>query len=168
MDNLVGTRRNHRIRTGFTLIECVAVIVVVGMLLSLSSVLLNRAFEVHRGALVSFRQLQQVNSWCERLREDASQAIEAGTDDNLTLTRGNSEVIGYSVEQQRLVRTLQRDGKTLNQETCDAWPLAQVTWQVDHSGRLPLLLGQLEFAPTESNHAPIEWVARLPKIAITR
>lgn len=160
----MGTRRDHRIRTGFTLIECVAVITVVGMLLSLSSVLLHRAFEIHRGALVSFRQLQQVNSWCERLREDASQAIEANHEDNLTLTRGSGEVIRYSVEQQRLVRSLQRDGKILNQETCEAWPLAQITWQVDHSGKLPLLVGQLEFATTKSTHAPIEWVARLPQI----
>lgn len=161
----MGTRRDHRIRTGFTLIECVAVITVVGMLLSLSSVLLHRAFEVHRGALVSYRQLQQVNSWCERLREDASHATEANTDDNLTLTRGNSEVIRYSVERQRLVRTLQRDGKMLYHETCDSWPLAQVTWHVDHSGKLALLVGRLEFSTTESAQAPIEWLARLPKIA---
>ncbi|MCA9157523.1 MAG: prepilin-type N-terminal cleavage/methylation domain-containing protein [Planctomycetales bacterium] len=162
------TRRDHPIRTGFTLIECVAVITMVGMLLSLSSVLLHRAFEAHRGTLVSYRQLQQVNSWCERLREDASQAIEADCDNHLTLTRDDGERIRYSVEQQRLVRSLLRDGKMLNQETCDTWPLAQVTWQVDHSGKLPLLEGQLEFAPTESMHAPIEWVARLPKTSNTR
>ncbi|MEO8268852.1 MAG: prepilin-type N-terminal cleavage/methylation domain-containing protein [Aureliella sp.] len=161
-------RRDHRERTGFTLIECVAVITLVGILLSLSSVLLHRVFEVHRAALVSFRQLEQVNFWCVRLREDASQTIEARHDGNLTLARNSGEVIRYSVEQQRLVRSVQRDGKTLNQETCDAWPIAQVTWQIDHSGKLPLLVGQLEFATTEPPLAAIEWIARLPKVANTK
>ncbi len=160
----MGSRRALKKRTGFTLLETVAVVTVVGMLLSLSSVLLHRAFEVHRGALISFRQLEQFNAWCERLRVDASQAVEANSDNNLTLTRDGGDVVRYSVEQQRLVRLVQRDGQALSQETWDAWPLAQVNWQIDHSGRLPLLIGRLEFATTEPSRASIEWVARLPKI----
>lgn len=163
-----GRRDRVGRRPGFTLIECVGVISLVGMLLSLSSVLLHRAFEVHRGALQSFRQLEQVNYWSERWRSDASQAVEANIDTDLSLTRDSGEIVRYSLQEQQLVRSVLREQRLLSQEMCTGWPVVQTTWQVDSSGQLPLLVGQLQFANTDPPRAPLEWVARLPNVGPTK
>ncbi len=153
-------RSADRTRHGFSLIELLSVIALVGTLLSLCAATLNRAYEVHHTALSTFRELEQLNFWYERFLTDAQLAVICEVESNARFMRENGDAVLYKVDQRRLVRVVERDAQTLSQEVLYSPPLADVQWSNDTRGRLPLVSCELRFDETQTSLDPIVWMAR--------
>lgn len=141
-------------RGGFTLVEMVGVMSVIGMLLTLSALLLNKAFDAHSASLTHLQRMRSLELFVERWRDDVRSATQVTPGSELRITKaGNLEVI-YSINNQSMVRTRRQDGQDIGH---DHWQLPSqftATWQVDDQARNPLLVGKLAF-----NGDPIEFDA---------
>ena len=93
----------HRARKGFSLIEMVALLFSISAILSLSAVILQQAFEVHRSGLVHLQKYQALQMLEQRFRSDchaaqACQVIEdAEKHPSLELTLPDQRTVRYSV-----------------------------------------------------------------------
>ena len=148
-------------RAGFALVEMVSLIVVVGMLLSLSAVVLNQAYRVHANTLSYLQYMQQLNFWVDRFRADAHEATGVATDDGLTFFGAEQSTIRYVLEDGVLVRRMWAGEQVLSEERWRAPQVATAGWHVEVSGRFSLVNLRLEFRPSPAQWEPIEWVARV-------
>ncbi len=151
-------------RRGFSLIELLSVIAFTGALLSLAATTLNRAYHVHHTALKTFRELEQLNFWYERLLADAHQAVAIEIDSATRFTRADGQTVRYQVDQQQLIRIVERDSQMLSNEVLHSSPLAEVGWTSDTQGQLPLVTCELRFDRPKSALQPIIWRARMPLV----
>ena len=146
-------------RAGFALVEMVTLIVVVSMLLSLSAIVLNQAYRVHANTLSTLQNVQQLNFWFDRFRADAHGATGVATEDGLTFQVEQS-TIGYVLEDARLVRRMRSGEQVLSEERWHIPPVARAGWQVESSGRFPLVSLRLEFVQRRRNGNPSSgWLA---------
>lgn len=146
----------------FSLIELVSVMAFMGMLLSLAATTLNRAYHVHHTTLKAFRELEQLNFWYERLVSDAHQAVACEIASAAVFSRGDGQSVRYLVEQQQLVRIIERGTQTLSKEVLHSSPLAGVNWSRNTQGLLPLLICELRFDHSQTTREPILWQASMP------
>ncbi len=156
----LGLMRGNNRRHGIALVETVAIIGIIGTVLSLSAVLLNRAFNTHKDALQAFRRIDQLNFWNERLRSDAHQAIEATVAEGLTLVRQDDRQVLYFAHENRLVRTVKFAEQIESRETLDGHMLHGVRWSIDEQGKGLLLSAEIEFG-AEPEIETIRWYARI-------
>ncbi len=154
-------------RRGYGLIEMVAVIGLIGTLLSLSAMVLNQSMQVHQKALVAFRQLEQLNQWSDRFGTDAMQAKSVEIDRGIRFARSPTESIRYELTGNRLSRILLRGEAQISQEYCESARLKSANWQLDSSGRIPMTVCELEFDDASST-PPILWFARLANLEFQR
>ncbi len=151
-------------RSGFTLIECMGVVAMIGVLLSLCAGTLNRAYQVHRGTLQTFRELEQLNFWCDRFRADTLQAIEVKLGSDAQLVRETGETVRYAVTEGRLARIVERDTQVIAREAWHGPQLSQVDWSMQTNGRVPLIACELHFEGGAKTLGPIKWLSRLPEL----
>jgi hypothetical protein len=160
MQNFKAPSRPVR-RGGIALIEMVSLITVIGVLLSLSAIVLNQAYRVHANGLVQLRQMQQLNLWADRFRNDAHQSTEVVISDGILFDRENQSDVRYTLEDASIVRRTQSGEQTLSVERWDLPPVTTAEWDVETSGRLPLVSLRLAFAPSQVQMEPLNWVARV-------
>ena len=175
MNRPIKNRDGHQARhvaarrqRGFSLIELVSVIAFMGTLLSLAATTLNRAYHVHHTTLKAFRELEQFNFWYERLVSDAHQAVACEIDSAAVLLRSDGQSVRYFVEQQQLVRIIERGAQTLSKEVLHSSPLAQVNWSKNTQELMPLVTCELRFDQSQTTLQPILWQARMPLNQSTR
>ena len=148
-------------RSGFSLIEAVGVILAIGMLLTLSALLLNKTFEAHRLSLVHLQRMRSLELFVERWRDDVQTSTSVTPGVELRIAKADNTEVVYSTINQSVVRTRRQDGQDLGQ---DHWQLPSkfnVTWQVEDQGRMPLLVGKLEFSGDPVAFEPIALVSRI-------
>jgi len=150
-------------RSGFTLVELVGVVGAVSMLLTLSALLLNKTFDAHRASLLHLQRMRSIELFVERWRDDVQSATNVIPGTELRIAKADNLEIVYSIINQSMVRTRRQDGQDIGH---DHWQLPSrctATWQIDDQGRIPVLLGNLEFSGD-----PIDFdsVALLSRIGI--
>ncbi len=148
-------------RSGFTLVEAVGVIGVIGILLTLSAFLLNKTFDAHRAALTHVQRMRSLEQFVDRWRNDVQAATQVMIDPELRIILVQNREIVYSVINQSMVRTRRQDGQDIGH---DHWQLpsrCRAIWQKSDEGRVPLLIGQLEFDGDPVEFADVALVARI-------
>ena len=148
-------------RRGFTLIEMVGVIGATGMLLTLSALLLHKAFDAHRATLSHLQQVRSLALFVERWRSDVQAAKQVTPGEELRIEKAENREIVYSIINQSVVRTRRQDGEAIGQ---DHWQLPSkctATWKIDDRGRIPLLIGKLEFSGDPVEFDEVTFVARI-------
>lgn len=156
-----------RSRGGFTLIEMVSVIPLIGLLLMLSAGVLQRTYEVHQTALDRFRELEQLRFWSDRLREDVHQASSAEASAELQLTYSDGSQVAYRMDGRSLVRSRQgaalrpAESPMLTEQRWNVDEIDSVEWDVDRSGRLPLVRCQIGLRAEDQPIREFVWLARL-------
>ncbi len=171
-------------RTGSSLIEALAVVSLIAVVLSTSSLIFHQALDAHRSSLVAFRELEQLNVWYDRFRSDSQQSLvaelettvaeagegdiaaaaQAGAGNSLLLQRADGTSVRYRLREQRLTRQVERDGRVTSQEAWQTWLLEDVQWNIEPSGQLELISCLLHFPAGTTTKAPIEWLARGPVV----
>ncbi|MCA9131615.1 MAG: hypothetical protein KDA45_00600 [Planctomycetales bacterium] len=157
-------RRAGNRRPGYGLIETVAIISFVGMLLSLSAVILHRSYRVHQRTLVAFRHWEQLRVWTDRFRADGHAAAACQIDADahgVSLTREDGTQVRYTWRDATLVRSFIAEKPPGNEERWAGPALALARWTLDDSGRQPLLMAELEFDSEGSPWEPLVWNTRL-------
>ncbi len=123
------TRVDRRRRRGSSLIETVQVIALVGLLLSLSSIVLGNAIRVHHSAMAGYRELTSMDRFVQRWRTDAELSEQLVTE---AAADGTSNWAGIEFQQAgRIIRYRFADGlvsriavdKADGTETRDNWEL---------------------------------------------
>ncbi len=164
--NLSGSRERRtasaRHKRGYSLIEMVSVIAFIGTLLSLAATTLHRAYHVHRTALKTFREFEQLNFWHERFLTDAHQAVSISIEADTVFSRADGQTVRYQLDQKQLLRIVEREPQTLSKETLYSPPLTQVDWSSNINEQLPLVTCQLRFEQVQTALDPIVWRARMP------
>ncbi len=139
-------------RHGFTLVEVIGVVGATVMLLTLSALLLGKTFDVHRASLLHLQRKRSLEQFVERWRDDVQSGTKVTPGAELQITKVDNLEIVYSIINQSIVRTRRQDGQDIGH---DHWQLpsqCSITWHIDDQGRVPLLVGKLEF-----NGDPIEF-----------
>ncbi len=169
-------------RSGSSLIETLAVIVLIATLLSTSSLIFHQALDTHRSSLVVFRELEQLNVWYDRYRSDCQLSVAAELETNiaedvekdvagvvksevnqgLLLQRADGTAVRYQLFEHRLIRQVERDGQVTSREAWQAWPVEDAQWTIESTGQLQLISCLLQFSASANSHAPIEWLSRGP------
>ena len=175
-------------RSGFSLMDALAMMLLIGLLMSLSAVVLNRALVAHSHTLSSFYQMQNLQSAADSFLADSHSAVGIEISESLKLKLSRGRHIDYSVKSGLLIRTRSHDGTV---EGIEQWSLpegAHATWSVQYRGHIPLVSCQLRFdttnpkvtsatgestllgnaltiSPIFRSMRPIKWVARLPLIS---
>ena len=169
-----------RRRTAFALVEMVGVVALTGMLLSLSAVVLHRAFAAHQKSLSHFRESEQLQRLADRFRRDvqAAQQLKIQTDpaSMQTSLRINHEQqqITYSLLAEGMQRTVSVAGVDVG---FDRWPVpagASFECSLDSSGAKALVTGRVAWSPgadSEVSTEPffaamsLEWMACASNVA---
>ena len=147
-------------RNGFTLLEAVGVIGAIGLLLTLSAMLLAKTFDAHRAALTHLQRMRSLELFVDRWRIDVQSATRVTLGPELRLSQVENWEIVYSVINQSIVRTRRQAGQDIGH---DHWQLPSrctATWQLEDQGRVPLLVGKLEFNGDPTEFADVALVAR--------
>ena len=148
-------------RNGFTLLEAVGVIGAIGLLLTLSAMLLAKTFDAHRAALTHLQRMRSLELFVDRWRIDVQSATQVTLGPELRLSQVENWEIVYSVINQSIVRTRRQAGQDIGH---DHWQLPSrctATWQLEDQGRVPLLVGKLEFNGDPIEFADVALVARI-------
>lgn len=121
MNSFRGVRmrgRGQLRRRGFNLIELLAVMSVIGALLSLSASVLSKAGMVHLSAVKAVAQLRLLTAIQNRIRYDTGMSIRVDTpsEDSVLLTREASLAIRYRVVDSAVVREVLDSGNVTGTE----------------------------------------------------
>lgn len=157
-----GNRTRKQLRGGFGLTDALGMMVVISMLLSLSAVVLNRAFVAQRSAMDYFQKSQSLQMLHDRLHADVQTANRCEVGDEVRLEMKDGRSISYSLQDDRLVRATTTGEVT---EGAELWRLpAKGTLQcrMDRSGSVPLLYLELQFEQADRAILPLQWIYRLP------
>jgi hypothetical protein len=148
-------------RSGYSLVEAVGVIGAIGMLLTLSALLLNKTFDAHRGSLLHLQRMRSIELFADRWREDVQSSTGVTPGAELRIAKADNTEIVYSIIKQSVVRTRRQDGQDVGH---DHWQLPSkftVDWQIEDQGQIPLLVGKLEFSGDPVAFDPITLVSRI-------
>lgn len=148
-----------RARHGMGLLDAVAMMSIVGLLLSLSAVVLNRAFAAHSLALKHFHQIQNLQQAGDRLLGDVHAADSAQIDPKLVLFYPQGRKVVYEAQESQLIRETWIDGQTVGRELWELPYACDASWSIDAEGAVRLLHCELDFSPIEV--ASIRWTIRL-------
>ena len=116
--------RKARSTKGFTLIEALVLISIIGALTALSSVVLARAGRVHGTAVEAASEIKSARSLTWRLRIDAAQATraEVSAGNTLAFHRQDNSVVRYTLHNEA---TVMREVSVGNQRSAlDRWRFA--------------------------------------------
>lgn len=149
-----------RRRSGFGLIDMISVIGLVGMLMSLSVVVLGQAYAAHRRALTHFRQMQHLQNAQHRFVQDAHRSVAVGVAGGLALTMASGEQVHYAVTDNRLIRLVTVEGEVSNQEQWQLPAACNASWNVDRSQHLPIVSCELSGTDTTHQRQPLRWLSR--------
>lgn len=153
--------RIDRKRTGgFALVETVGLITVIGMLLSLSAVVMNQAYKAHQEALMHVRHTQQVQVLAARFRADAEAAVDVTVTEELLLTMLGGRQIRYRTSEDRVHRVTSDGEAEIGREVWQLPARVDAKWTLDESGRIPLIVWDLHFGTDQRGVDPVRWVAR--------
>lgn len=160
-------------RGGFSLVEVVGVVFGVGLLLSLSAVVMNQALWTQTRAVVHLNSMQNLNMAAEKFRQDVNLSSRRSLDGIIELELLDGSICRYAIQDGALVREMQvAGGDDESQFSRQQWTLpagATMTWSEDSSGLLPLVACRLEFDNSAEAHAtapdarafePMTWLAR--------
>ncbi len=103
-------------KKGYTLVEMVAVLMLVLPLISLVGILLRRSVVQYSNTIDRAFEMRAVEQWTERIRgeiHEANDAIVSNDGSSLTLTFSNQENTRYFQDGLRTVRQRSLDGRLL-------------------------------------------------------
>ena len=152
-------------RGGFTLVEAVGVVGAIGIILTLSALLLNKTFDAHRASLLHLQRMRSLELFVDRWRDDVQSSTSvkpiADRSAELRLLKADNMEIVYSIINQSVVRIRRQDGQDIGH---DHWQLpskCSVTWQIEDQGQIPLLVGKLEFSGEPMEFDSVALVSRI-------
>lgn len=146
-------------RTGFGLLHTVLLMVVLGLLMSLTAIVLGKSFQTYQATLTHFQTVHRLRRASDRWRSDVHRADSVEVDGDLL--RLNLPIRGevvYRLDEGDLERSFGSDDRsdgngTLGPAT-QKWKMpatTQISWELrDAEGeeqRFPLLVATLIFAP---------------------
>ena len=111
-------------RAGFTMLESLAVIMGVGVVLSLSIVIMRRSGKIHLSAVQEVTRLRTLSSLENRIRADARRAMAADTSNSRVLEFRMEDLgqVRYRVQPPALVRERLEAGQVVG---VDQWRLTE-------------------------------------------
>lgn len=148
-------------RSGTTLVEALGVVSATLALLTLAALLLGKTFDAHRDSLLHLQRMRSLDLFVERLREDVQSCSKLTTGPELVIAKSDNSEIVYSIVNQSIVRTRRQEGQDIG---LDHWQLpakCKATWNVNDSGRISLLEGQLQFEDETVKFETITLVSRM-------
>ena len=160
----MSSRRNRRKwphRPAVGLVEAISLVALVGTILSLSAVVINRAYLAHHHALAHFRHTEQLQRLGERWRRDVARAVRieiADALDALVLHLDDRESISYRQTADSITRSMSSNAVVTASEQWTIPRGAQIRYSLDTDGAQPLVTGRIVYG-SDSSWLPVEWVA---------
>lgn len=152
-------------RSGFALVQAVGLILVTGLVLSLTGTILGFAFQANQNSMQSLRQHMVLRALESRLRSDCHRAAQVGLSDSGALELQIAQQrVSYALADTLVVRSSSLVDDRLPDEFSakDEWLLpakANMICQIQRSGTCPLITIEIDFDP-ESGWEPIQWKIR--------
>ncbi len=156
--------RKHplRGRQGFSLIELISILIVIGFILMFSARLLFQAYQTHQHGVELLNHGHQLQNLATRFRSDCHDATSAvDEDDGLSLKAADESTIRYWQQGKAIVREVQVEHKVI---ATNRWLFSsdlKFNADVDHSQSLSLAHLSLVFANTETGLDTVFWKTRI-------
>ncbi len=166
--------RRYRIRRGYSLIEMVGLLVVLGSMMSLAGICLHRVTIMQKLALGAIRQTKMLDDLKARWRSDAAATIDVqATDQRAVLAQTDGGRVEYLIEPNQIVRRqFDPDAKLIVEGN---WQLAALNWRVtqqpgamadllDWFMTIPRLPSDAGAAATDSaptTRLAVHWISRM-------
>lgn len=96
--------RRKRLRAATTLIESVAMMLIIGSLLSISGVAIHRTTQLQKLSLSFIRQEKLLDDFQQQLRNDVQSASEIKTQDNVLTIEVAGQTVEYSVDESSAIQ----------------------------------------------------------------
>ena len=96
--------RRKRLRAATTLIESVAMMLIIGSLLSISGVAIHRTTQLQKLSLSFIRQEKLLDDFQQQLRNDVQSASEIKIQDNLLTIDVSKQTVEYSVDESSAIQ----------------------------------------------------------------
>ncbi len=145
-------------RRGYGLADTLIMMFFIGVLTSMSAIVLNRSFRAQSLALQRIQHTRDLDQAYQRLRTDVRQA-DAQIQGNTLALQLADRSIRYLVEEERLIRR----SKSADDDGVESWQLSGligVQWEVEDSEQCALLYCRLEFSPSGTTAETIDWHLR--------
>lgn len=138
-------------RLGLGLLHTVLLIAVMGMLMSLTAIVLGKSFQTYQTTLTHYQTIHLLQQASDRLRSDVHQAstveIDGGRLRLNLLSRGD---VVYALNEGQLERSVEQDSGSPAAK--QAWKMptsTQIDWELQEAGgndqRYPVLIARLSF-----------------------
>ncbi len=111
-----STRRRQHLRSGITLIECSGTVIAIGILTTLSLMLLTRGWTANQLALSHLQKITSLEQCVDRLRTDILKAEQITIGTELQIEQSESKLV-YSVQNQLLERKRFQSGQLISHES---------------------------------------------------
>ena len=137
---------------------------VVASLMSLSAVVLNKAYQVHSSALSHLKNVQGLQQASDRYRRDLHRAISASGEMELKLQHSGASSVVYRSEADELVREAFSNGQSIGEERWQLQHPFELAIAIDRSGELDLCRLTITFLTegTESSESEaLVWASRI-------
>jgi hypothetical protein len=145
---------NSRQRLGKTLLEVVVILSIMTVVIGACVTSLSTLFRLRHQFQRDREQIAAIARVGTLLRTDAHQAVSASVDDGCSLTLADGRTIHYEFSSPRIVRRIEREGKTLHRDSFLLTKTASAKFERD--GDSPASLVRLTIRPVDSNLPPRE------------
>ena len=96
--------RRKRLRAATTLIETVAMMIIIGSLLSISGVAIHRTTQLQKLSLSFIRQEKLLDDFQQQLRNDVQSASEIKIQDNGLTIEDSGKTVEYSLDESKAIQ----------------------------------------------------------------
>lgn len=161
----MNRRHKHRNRRGgFTLIQLVALMFVVASLMSLSAVVLSKAYQVHSSSLMHLKNARCLQQASDRYRRDLHRAIRVSGERELKVQHSDANSVVYRTETDELIREAFSNGQRIGEERWQLQRPFEIAISIDRNGELDLCRLTIEFLEEETPGTESEtlvWASRI-------
>ncbi len=138
--------RKH-LRAATTLIETIAIMLIVGSLLSISGVAIHRTTQLQKLSLSFIRQEKLLDDFQQQLRNDVQSASKIKIQDNILAMDVSGQTVEYSLDQSQAIRR-QVKNSAGEAKGMNRWRVGAQTLKFDHESqqKVPLLHCHLQLS----------------------
>lgn len=152
--------RQKRLRSGYGLLDTLAILTATGLVLTLATMVLGQAFTAHQSTLKQLQKFQNLTRMQRQMREDCAKAQEIILDaeaNEIRMQFTDDQVIAYQPRGNELVRSHWRDAQLQGVESWEFRVPRSVSWSVESANTGYLVACRLDAELTTDS---IYWVMR--------